>query len=106
MVDNIEFKNIDINSIDVNNIFSDVTPVFRQKLITTFNIIKAHPHLIPIVKVNVYNEELVNLLLDANLRIDEHGNRLSGDFYVPLCFRCACILNGCYDVVFPQEKSI
>jgi hypothetical protein len=105
MADNIELKNVDINSIDVNNIFCDVSVSFRKKLVTTLNIIKEHQHLIPIVKVNVYNVELVNLLLDAGLNIDDEGNRLSGDFYVPLCFRCACILNGCYDVVFPQEKS-
>lgn len=105
MADNIEFKNVDIESIDVNNIFSDVQESFRKKLIETFNIIKTHQHLIPIVKVNVYNEELVNLLLDARLNLDEEGKRLSGDFYLPLCFRCACILNGCYETVFPQEKK-
>ena len=99
--DNIALKNIDINSIDVNNIFNDTTSLFREKLITTFNIIKEHPHLIQIVKVNVYNQELINYMLDAKLNLNESGERLSADFYIPLCFRCACILNGCYDTVFP-----
>ena len=105
MEDNIELKDIDINTLDVNDLFTDVSPAFRNKLIKTMDIIKVYPHLIPIVKVHVYNVELVNLLLDAGLNLTEEGVRLTADFYIPLCFRCACILNGCYDVVFPQEKS-
>lgn len=105
MEDNIELKDIDINTLDFNDLFTDVSPAFRNKLIKTLNIIKEHQHLIPVVKVHVYNVELVNLLLDAGLNLTEEGVRLTADFYIPLCFRCACILNGCYDVVFPQEKS-
>ena len=103
--DNIELKDININSLDINDLFTDVKPHFRNKLITTFNIIKANQHLIPIVKVNVYNQELVILMQEAHLNLSEDGTRLTADFYIPLCFRCACVLNGCYESVFPQQKS-
>ena len=97
-------KPVDINRINEADLFTDLPEKPRCRAVRAFQIIMDNPYLIDAIRTQVFPQEFVDLMCEAGLHLNDEGDVI-GDFYVPLAFRCAAVLNGCYETIFPSPNN-